>query len=204
MQQSRTPGKGLQVRTKDEDQEKSRRLRWRRQWQKERFCWRFGVGTIKQTFVHNNSQNWYVIPNWQNNKARELNVYTNVKTKNRKELWLQALVDSRCTHTGINKQLVKEERIKTEPMKRLFKVFNADGMKNGEVTQFVPLEIEINRHKEQIDVAVTDLNSMDMFLGYNWLVKHNLEVNWNTGTMWFTRYLKTCRTRHQDILFTSN
>jgi len=43
-------------------------------------------------------------------------------------------VDSRCIHTGINKQLVKEEIIKIEPMDRSFKVFNADGIKNGEVT----------------------------------------------------------------------
>jgi len=66
----------------------------------------------------------------------------------------------------------------------------------------VPLEVEINGHKEQIDVVVTDLNGMDMFLGYNWLVKHNLEVNWSTETMQFTRCLKICRTRYQNILFT--
>ena len=65
---------------------------------------------------------------------RELNIHTNIKTKNRKELQLQALVDSRCIHTGIYKQLVKEEKIKTEPMDRSFKVFNTDGMKNREVT----------------------------------------------------------------------
>jgi len=41
----------------------------------------------------------------------------------------------------------------------------------------VPLTVEINRHKEQIDVAVTDLNKIDMFLGYNWLVKYN----WKKG-----------------------
>ena len=86
MWQSRTPGKGLQVRTKDEDQEEPRRLRWRRQWQEGGFCWRFGVGIIQWTFVHNNSQNWYVILNRWNNKARELNMHTNVKTKNGKEL----------------------------------------------------------------------------------------------------------------------
>jgi len=89
-------------------------------------------------------------------------------------------------------------------MERSFKVFNADGTKNREVTWFAPLEVEINRYKEQINAAVIDLNGMDMFLGYNWLVKHNPEVNWNTGRMWFTRYPKTYRTRHQDILFTSN
>jgi len=64
-----------------------------------------------------------------------------------------------------------------ELMDRSFKVFNADGTKNGEVTQFVLLEVEINRHKEQINVAVTDLNGTNMFLGYDWLVKHNPEVD---------------------------
>ena len=59
----------------------------------------------------------------------------------------------------------------------LFKIFNADGTKNREVIRFVPLKVEINRYREQIDIAVTDLNNIDIFLGYNWLVKHNPEVN---------------------------
>jgi len=129
---------------------------------------------------------------------------TNIKTKNRKELQLQALVDSGYTHTGINEQLVKEEKIKMEPMDRSFKVFNADGTKNGEVTRFTPLEVVINRHKERIDTAVTDLNGTDMFLGYNWLVKHNPEVDWNKETIKFTRCPKTCKMNYQNILFTSN
>ena len=40
-----------------------------------------------------------------------------------------------------------------------------------------PLEIEINGHKEQLEAAITDLNRMDMFLDYDWLVKNNPEVN---------------------------
>ena len=63
------------------------------------------------------------------------------------------------------------------------------------------LKVKINGHKEQIDTAVTDLNGIDMFLGYDWLVKHNPEVNWNIGIIWFTRYLKTYRIQHQDITF---
>ena len=43
--------------------------------------------------------------------------------------------------------------------------------------------MEINRYKEQINAVVTDLNDIDMFLEYDWLVKHNPEVNWNSGTM---------------------
>ena len=53
------------------------------------------------------------------------------------------------------------------------KVLNANGTKNGEVTRFVLLELKINRYMEKINVAVTNLNGIKMFLEYNWLVKHN-------------------------------
>jgi len=63
--------------------------------------------------------------------------------------------------------------------------------------------VGINEYMEKINAAVTDSNSIDMFLEYNWLVKHNPEVNWNNGTIWFTRCPKEYRTKHQDILFIS-
>ena len=50
-------------------------------------------------------------------------------------------------------------------------------MKNGEVTKVASLEIEINRHKEQLEAAVTDLNKTNISLGHDWLVKYNPEVN---------------------------
>ena len=103
----------------------------------------------------------------------------NIKISNRKELQLKALINLGYTHTGIDKQLFKEEKIKIEPINRLFEIFNIDGTKNREVIQFVLLEVEINRHKEHINPAVIDLNNMDIFLGYNQLIKHNSEVNWN-------------------------
>ena len=40
------------------------------------------------------------------------------------------------------------------------------------------LKIEINRHKKQLKAAVMDLNRMDIFLGHDWLVKYNPEINW--------------------------
>ena len=40
-----------------------------------------------------------------------------------------------------------------------------------------------------------------MFLGHNWLVKHNPEVNWKEGEIQFTKYPKLCRIKHQDIRF---
>ena len=112
-----------------------------------------------------------------------------VKTKNRKKLKVKALVDSKYTYTRIDKQLVKDKKIPTKSINFSFKVFNADGTKNGEVTKMVPLEIEINSHKEQLGAVVTDLDGTDMFLGHDWLVKHNPEINWKNGTIKFTRCL---------------
>ena len=62
-------------------------------------------------------------------------------------------------------------------MNRLFKVFNPNGTKNREVTKFVLLKLKINKYIEKINITVIDLNSTDIFLRYDWLVKHNPEVN---------------------------
>ena len=130
---------------------------------------------------------------------RELNVQAEVKTKNGKNLKVKALVDSGCTHTGINKQLVKDKRIQTKSIDFSFKVFNADGTKNGEVTKVAPLKIEINKHKKTLEAVVTDLNRTDMFLGHDWLVEHNPEVNWRNGTIKFTRCPGNCTMTHKNI-----
>ena len=126
-----------------------------------------------------------------------------VKMKNGKNLKVKTLVNSGCTHTGINEQLVKDKRIQIKSIDFSFKVFNADGTKNREVTKVAPLEIEINGHKETLEAAVTDLDGTDIFLGHNWLVKHNLEVNWRNGTIKFTRCPGNCTMTHKDIRFNS-
>ena len=123
----------------------------------------------------------------------------NVKTKNGKKLEVKALVDSGCTYTGIDKQLVKDKRIQTKSIDFSFEVFNADGTKNGEVTKVAPLEIKINGHKETLEVAVMDLDRTNMFLGHDWLVKHNPEVNWRNGTIKFTKCPGNCTMTHKDI-----
>ena len=124
-----------------------------------------------------------------------------MKTRNSKNLKVKALVDSVYTYTGIDEQLVKEKRIQMKPINFSFKVFNTDRTKNREVTRVVLLEIKINGHKKQLEAVVMDLNGADMFLGHDWLVKHNPEVDWKNGTIWFTRCPGSCRIKHQDIEF---
>ena len=127
----------------------------------------------------------------------------NVKTQNGKKLKVKALVDSGCTHTEIDEQLVKDKRIQTKPINFFFEVFNANGTKNREVTKVAPLEIKINGHKETLEAAVMDLDRTDMFLGHDWLVKHNPEVNWKNSTIKFTRCPGNCTMKHEDIQFKS-
>jgi len=124
-----------------------------------------------------------------------------VKTKNSKKLKVKALVDSGYTHMEIDKQLVKDKRIQTRLINFSFEVFNTDRTKNREVTKVASLEVKINEHKEQLKAIVTDLNSTDIFLEHDWLVKHNPEVNWKNGTIKFTRCLGSCTMKHQDVRF---
>ena len=121
--------------------------------------------------------------------------------KNSKNLKIKALVDSGYTYMGIDEQLVKNKKIQIRPINFSFEVFNRNETKNGEITKIAPLEIEINKHKEQLEAAVIDLNGIDMFLGHDQLVKHNTEVNWKNRTIKFTRCLRSCKMKHQDIEF---
>jgi len=50
--------------------------------------------------------------------------------------------------------------------------------KNGSVTEVVRINMTIGNHQELIQLSVTNLGNHDLFLGYNWLQKHNLSINW--------------------------
>jgi len=98
----------------------------------------------------------------------------NIKTKNNKKLKVKVLVDFRCTHTGIDEQLVKNKKIQTKPINFSFEVFNINGTQNGEVTKVASLKIEINRHKETLEAAITDLHPF-LVQSTEFLVPFNLE-----------------------------
>jgi len=40
-----------------------------------------------------------------------------------------------------------------------------------------------------------------MFLGHDWLVKHNPEINWKNRTIKFMRCLESCKMKYRDIEF---
>jgi len=100
---------------------------------------------------------------------RELIVYPTIKTKDRRKLKVKALINSRCTNTTITRKTVEEKGISTKSLPRLFNMYNSDGSRNREKTirEFIPLEINSNRHIEQIDAVVLEIKETDLFLGHN-------------------------------------
>ena len=58
-------------------------------------------------------------------------------------------------------------------------VYNIDSTlnKNGSIKEFATLQLAINNHYKNIDLAVTELGDTDLFLGYDWLKIHNPSID---------------------------
>ncbi len=108
-----------------------------------------------------------------------------------------ALIDSGCTSSAINRAFVKKHNIPTCVTAAPITVYNADRSKNssGQITAFAELRIMIGDHAKRINLAITDLKDCDIFLGHDWLVRHNPLINWQTGKMTFAR----CQCHHIPI-----
>lgn len=111
------------------------------------------------------------------------------------------MIDSGCTYTCIDKKVVKEKRIPMEKMATPMTAWNADGTLSGNklITEFVKINMEIEGYKEDLEAVVTLLQSADLFLGHNWLVNHNPEIDWYSGKICFNQCPKNCVFPHQDI-----
>ena len=109
-----------------------------------------------------------------------------------------ALIDSGCTITTIDQGFVKQHNIPTKTLDEPLCSFLGDGSEPhaGLITKYVEIQMWIGQHSEIIQLVVMDLAKMDIFLGYDWLDKHNLEINWNEHTISFTQCLSPCRNQH--------
>ncbi|SJL14660.1 uncharacterized protein ARMOST_18125 [Armillaria ostoyae] len=101
----------------------------------------------------------------------------------------KALVDSGCTSSAINRTFVRTHQLDTVKTAVPIVVYNADGTRNqaGDITEYVEMRMTIGNHVERIDFAVTDLGPKDLYLGHDWLKRHNPVINWETGTVIFGR-----------------
>jgi hypothetical protein len=55
------------------------------------------------------------------------------------------------------------------------------------------LQVQIDEHSEMLDFTVTQLNTVNVYLGLECLKQHNPFMNWRTGHMKFNSYSKECQ-----------
>ena len=103
------------------------------------------------------------------------------------------LLDSGCTGTTIDERFAKEKGLKTYKLPVPIPVYNADGSINsaGSIKEFAIVELRIREHSEQIAMAMSNLSTHPIFLGYDWLRKHNPQIDWKAKTLQFT-----CKNEH--------
>ena len=89
------------------------------------------------------------------------------------------LVDSDATMNFINKSFIKKHNLITTKLANLYEVRNADGTSNkaGNIIHAVRAYIEIGTHKHTQYLLVTNLGDKDMYIGYQFLHRHNSEID---------------------------
>ena len=73
-------------------------------------------------------------------------------------------------------------------------VYNADGSLNADrsIEGFTELQMTIRDHVKRIELAVTNLGNMDIFLGLDWLRFHNPSIDWKESLITFDRCHDKC------------
>ena len=124
----------------------------------------------------------------QSYNKNTLDISTSILTDDGKILSTKALIDSGCTGSLIDASFVKQNHIPVHQLQRKIPVYNADRTPNsrGAISSFVTIELTIDDHIERIALAVTDLRTHKIYLGYDWLKKHNPTINWKEHTIKFT------------------
>jgi len=82
-------------------------------------------------------------------------------------------------------------------------IYNSDGTRNRyrKIKEVIPITLEARGHTEQINAVVSGITETDIFLGYDWLEKHNPEIDWKKGTINFTRCPRNCHLAGQTTTF---
>ena len=91
---------------------------------------------------------------------------------------------------GLSKQIIETlidqnfaKKFKVKHLEEPIKAFNVDGTKNkkGMIKSYVDLEFWIEHKKFREWFYVTGLGKQKIILGFPWLNKHNLIIDWKKG-----------------------
>jgi len=97
----------------------------------------------------------------------------------------EAMVDTGATGDFIDQDFVTREKLPTRKLSQPILVYNVDGTLNeaGSIREVVNVIMTYERHSECILLAVTRLGKQSMILGFTWLDKHDLEIDFHTRSV---------------------
>ena len=91
---------------------------------------------------------------------------------------VETLID--CGAGGLFIDQNFSRKYKVEYLKELIKAFNVDGTENkkGTIKSYMDLEFQIRHKKFKERFYVTGLGKQKIILGFPWLHKYNLIIDW--------------------------
>jgi len=106
-----------------------------------------------------------------------------------------ALIDSGCTSSCISRKFIQENRINTQKLPFPITCYNADGTinKSESITDVVNMNMMIGDYIKRIQFSVTNLGKRDVFLGHEWLQRHNPSIDWQSSKLYLDKYRYWCR-----------
>ena len=105
-----------------------------------------------------------------------------------------ALLDCSATGLFMDTKWAKGNFISMTELEYPILVYNVDRSHNsiGSITHEAILIMIHKGHRKKVTFKICDLGKVNLIIGYTWLKKHNLEIDWSTGEIKFTQCPSEC------------
>jgi hypothetical protein len=105
------------------------------------------------------------------------------------------------TTTCIDRDYAKAKNFELKELDVHIVARNADGTENVQekITHYVEMIMTIGPHSERQRFLVTGLGKARIFIGMDWLVKHNPEIDWRSQRIVFSRCPPECNMKGNEF-----
>jgi hypothetical protein len=164
------------------------------------FCPRFAEKTVQHMLesFYSDRQSIQILRNaYVVHPRKQLNLAIQIESLQLNASTLQAvvLIDSRCTMSVIDNEYTLVNGIVLSPLTKPIRVLNTDGSENykGLITHYAKIRIMIKEHIEVCPPLSAQLSAdKPIFLGHDWLMHHNPNIDWHRGSVAFSRCPESC------------
>jgi hypothetical protein len=114
---------------------------------------------------------------------------------NRRQINAYAILDSGAKGVYCNKSFIDKHKIPTHTLEHPVYARNVDRTfnKHGIIHHAAILRMEMGmKHREIIEVAITNTENHDLLLGTDWLKAHNPSIDWTRNKLLLNRCFTSC------------